>query len=552
MKRIYTLFFMILFLASSIVAQDVRYVDDLFEDVSVTSNVVYGVNATVLAVPVFGEAIPQPLTMDVYEPVGDTETERPVVLVFHTGNFLPNVTNGQIAGTKEDNSSQEICRQLARKGYVAASVTYRGGWNPLADTQPIRALGLIQAAYRGIQDGRNAIRYFRQDAIDGDNMFGIDPTRITAWGNGTGGYLTLGLATLDDYLEIVQTQNGPGKFLLDLNGDGAPETPMVVPAYHGDINGDSLTIAPDAAFGLPAGDTTNMPNHVGYSSEVNLVVNIGGALGDKSWIDENTAPIITVQSANDIFAPYEDAVLIVPTTGDDIVRVQGGLEIAKTLDGEGLLDIYSMATFDDATTDKAKANSAAAGHDYYPNLFPVVNPPNSSGLDEGTVIDWWDPNALSPPILPDFPNGVPWNMLPHPSGGTFHTQGLLLNENMSEETAVANITEYMSFILPRACIALDLPCRTEYEATDSNNDIVLDPSIMTIAPNPATTNIKITAEGELIKHIAIFGTDGKEYTRINDIDQESYTIIRNNLPTGIYFVKAFFEEGIATQRVVFK
>ena len=98
--------------------------------------------------------------MDVYQPSGDTETSRPLVLVFHTGNFLPNVLNGQISGTKKDSSVVEICTQLARRGYVAASVDYRVGWNPLASTQPERALGLIQAAYRGLQDGRNAIRYF--------------------------------------------------------------------------------------------------------------------------------------------------------------------------------------------------------------------------------------------------------------------------------------------------------------------------------------------------------------------------------------------------------
>lgn len=90
---------------------------------------------------------------------------------------------------------------------------------------------------------------------------------------------------------------------MDLNGDGIPETPMVVPAYHGDIEGKDLTIAPDGAFGLPAGDTTNYPNVVEYSSDFNLCVNVGGALGDISWVDENTVPIITVQSAFDIFAP---------------------------------------------------------------------------------------------------------------------------------------------------------------------------------------------------------------------------------------------------------
>ena len=56
MKRIYTLYtFIFLICAVSLTAQE-RYIDEVFETVSVTSDVTYGVNATVLFVPVTGEA----------------------------------------------------------------------------------------------------------------------------------------------------------------------------------------------------------------------------------------------------------------------------------------------------------------------------------------------------------------------------------------------------------------------------------------------------------------------------------------------------------------
>jgi len=530
MKRIFTLLFFIAIFTTASDAQ--RYLEEVFDDVKVTSDVVYGVNATVILLPSVGEAVPQPLLMDIYEPEGDTETNRPVVLVFHTGNFLPPVTNGQIAGQKSDNSSIEICTQLAKRGYVAASVTYRGGWNPLADNQPTRALGLIQAAYRGIQDGRTAIRYMRAMAAD-TNPYGIDPSKIVAWGNGTGGYLTLGLATLDDYNEITSTTNGPAKFILDLNMDGAPETPMVIPAYHGNILGDTVVVAPDGSFGYPAGDTTCYENLPGFSSDISLCVNVGGALGDISWVDENTVPIITVQSINDIFAPYGDAVLIVPTTGDPIVQVQGGSIFQPELANLGLNQAMIDAEIDDDVTQEARDNSTTAGHDYYEGLFPYVQPPNSIGLDEGVVINWWDPNDLSPPILPDFPNGLPWNMLPHPSGGTFHDQGLLLNEGMSPEKARGNIAKIMAYFAPRACAVLELAC-----VMDDTDDITLDPSVLSITPNPATTNVKIEAKGKIIEDIAIFAMDGRLMTKISNVNSESFTIQRNNLPTGIYFVKA--------------
>lgn len=155
--------------------------------------------------------------------------------------------------------------------------------------------------------------------------------------------------------------------------------------------------------------------------------------------------------------------------------------------------IFNDYIFDDEVTAEARANSETAGHPYYEGLYPFINPPNSNGLDEGVVINWWEPGALSPPILPDFPNGVPWNMLPHPSGGTFHDQGLLLNEGMSAEKSIANINKIMSYVTPRACVALDLPCADLYTST---KDIVLDPSIMTLSPNPASTSINITAKGK--------------------------------------------------------
>ena len=208
MKKFYSLILFLGLTVSMSFAQE-RYLDEVFTDVTVTPNVQYGLNGTILFFSQVGEIVPENLYMDIYEPAGDTEVDRPVVLVFHTGNFLPNVTNGQIPGTRQDNSVVEFCTQLARRGYVTAAVSYRLGWNPLAQTQPVRALGLIQAAYRGVQDGRNAIRFIKSEA----DTYGIDVNNVSVLGLGTGGYLTLGLVGLSDYNEILTTTNGQGKFL---------------------------------------------------------------------------------------------------------------------------------------------------------------------------------------------------------------------------------------------------------------------------------------------------------------------------------------------------
>ncbi|MCH2081488.1 MAG: hypothetical protein MK226_03805, partial [Saprospiraceae bacterium] len=69
MKRTNTFLVLIAFLLGTqfAFAQDgACYLEEVYSEIQVTENVVYGVNATVLALPQVGEAIPQPLTMDVY------------------------------------------------------------------------------------------------------------------------------------------------------------------------------------------------------------------------------------------------------------------------------------------------------------------------------------------------------------------------------------------------------------------------------------------------------------------------------------------------------
>jgi acetyl esterase/lipase len=83
---------------------------------------------------------------------------------------------------------------------------------------------LINAAYRGIQDARTAARFMRSEAVDNGNPYNIDTEKIGVFGIGTGGYIVAGVATVDDYNEIVIP-----KFLIDLDGPGpGPVVPMVL------------------------------------------------------------------------------------------------------------------------------------------------------------------------------------------------------------------------------------------------------------------------------------------------------------------------------------
>ncbi len=559
MKRIFT--YLILFTLSISLSQAQRYDSEIYakSEVQVSENVLYGFNYTVITIPSSGHTFKQPLVMDIYSPPAsdlDEVSERPLVLLFHTGNFLPPLTNGQIAGTKYDSSAVEICTQLAQRGFVAASVEYRDGWNPGAQTQPERALGLIQAAYRGGQDGRNAIRFMKKTYAEDGNTYGIDTSKIATWGNGTGGYLILGMNGLSNFSEIITTTNGPGKFLLDVDMDGTPETPMVAPPYHGDLEGKVFTINPDAAYGLPPGDTTNFPNYVDYNDNHQLSINVGGALGDISWLDDQTIPIISVQSIDDIFAPYNDRTLIVPTTGDPIVQVQGLRQIGMSQEASGINQAWKDFNINDTGAATATTNaenwvnfvdSTEMSHPYYEGSFSWKKPNNSAGIDEGVVINWWNENDLSPPFT-GAPGGAPWNMIPYPTGGTFHTNGLVLNEGMSAAKARANIAEIMDYVIPRACITLDLPC-----IVTSADEVILAQSLITMSPNPASGQVTISSvENEPIQNIEVYSISGQLISVKNDVNSSNATINVANQVPGMYIVKIYMENGFVTKKLAVK
>ena len=135
-----------------------RYLDDVFTNVNVTSDIVYANNISILPVLQGLPPAAMDLTFDLYEPDGDTISNRPVIILAHTGSFLPPVLNGQPTGSKTDLAIVEQCTRWAKKGYVAIAMTNRQGWNPTSTDQNTRTSTLIQAAYRSIQDARSLIK----------------------------------------------------------------------------------------------------------------------------------------------------------------------------------------------------------------------------------------------------------------------------------------------------------------------------------------------------------------------------------------------------------
>jgi len=238
-----------------------RYLDDIFTNVTVISDVQYAENISILPVVLSGGINPPALTpilCDIYKPTGDNLTDRPVVILAHTGSFLPQVINGQPTGDKTDFSIVEQCTRWARKGYVAVAMNNRLGWNPTSTDQDVRTSTLIQALYRGIQDAKAMVRFLRKtEDIDG-NPYGIDPNKIALGGQGTGGYISLGYATLDTVGDVYPWEEIYLQKFINLT----TMQPYVYPPYDGNYDGTDSTYVPiyDTSGNIIGQMPWNIPN----------------------------------------------------------------------------------------------------------------------------------------------------------------------------------------------------------------------------------------------------------------------------------------------------
>jgi hypothetical protein len=294
-----------------------RYQNEVFTGIKVTKNVIYGRNYA------YGINQPQDLYMDIYEPAGDTAQRRPVIILFHAGSFLPPSIASQAfgktpIGTKEDSAIVELCRRYARRGYVAISATHRLGWNPQALTQEERAASIIQAVWRAVQDGRALVRYLQKDAAT-TNQWRIDPDRIVMGGSSSGAYVGLHVA----YLNLPSEFNQP-KFTYS-NGQPFVDTTALGLGRQG----------PDGQDGGNAFEGGS--GHSGYPSHIQAVLNLGGALGDTTFIQNENIPVISFHGVDDNTTPYLTATVYTAIGNYPIIEVSGSHDIHLRLYEKGNL-----------------------------------------------------------------------------------------------------------------------------------------------------------------------------------------------------------------------
>ncbi|MEZ4777237.1 MAG: T9SS type A sorting domain-containing protein [Bacteroidia bacterium] len=502
-----------------------RYLDEMFTDVVRIDSIVYGSN-----ISVFPPAGLKDLIMDVYYPAGDQDTNRALVLLACTGNFLPRPINGGANGTIKDSTVVELAQRLAKRGYVVASFFYRQGWSFTNPSQDIQTATLLQAAYRGIQDARTVARFFREDVAEYGNTYGINPDKIAIGGVGTGGYISMGAVFLDDYEKVKLP-----KFT-----DFTTGIPFVDTTVHGNIWGTNQT-------------QQNVPNHLGYSSEIQFAFNLGGALGDSSWVDPGDAPVVSFHTPQDPNAPYDIGVVIVPTTGNTVIdEAAGSYAVAKLQNKYGNHQIFIDAGLTDPFTVAANTNNYDA--DLAMNLeglMPFDKPFTPGAYDcgfggvqvpkvpEGSPWDWWDQGAF----ISDWDLATGGNPFP---GVVMNCNSLASNPDMSATKGRTYIDSVMGYLAPRMVIAMSL-------YTTSIENELFDRAV-TVFPNPAQNLLTIRNENasNLISEVRLMDVSGRTLQYNSGLRTSEVTISRGNIPSGVYILQIRANKGMTTRKVIFE
>ncbi len=537
MKK-FTLIFSVLLstiCASSNIAQDsIRYFDPIFE-VEETLNIVYGHNKSVALGETFpvttGDSAeigvdtnttpPTPiyfhmpnLELDILEPAGDTLSERPLIIYLHTGTFAPIIVNGNPTGSRTfDYATQTFCKEFAKRGYVVANTDYRFGWDPALPTEAERGASLMKAAYRGIQDVKTAIRFLRKDYENG-NTYGIDPTKIIICGQGTGGWIATCLNSVDKLAELQLPK------FLDSNA-----VPLIDTAVFGDW------------FGFGGNPNYNIENHVGYSSDHNMILNMGGAIGDLSWLEAGDKPIAAVHGNLDAIARFTTGNLSVQ--GDNIVsNISGSHDVVKKSNMLGnnnmipnLYDPYTVAA-------KAASENLLNSTDFsgvpitetVDNLFPF----NTGNPGEGAPWDYWD-SSMVVYIATQLNR-------PASAGTDAHLNGLLTNPDMSLQKADAYIDSTLGFFCPRIVNTLMLP----------GNSLGITKNIVDfkVYPNPTTDYISFNSS-ENINQIIIYDQNGK-LLRVYNPNQFTYTLDLRELPRGLYLTETKTSTNSHKEKIILR
>ncbi|MCA0429854.1 MAG: T9SS type A sorting domain-containing protein [Bacteroidetes bacterium] len=222
-----------------------RYYSDVFSTVTTSSAIQFGSNTS------WNGSGTTNLMLDFYQPSGDAQALRPLIIFAHGGSFL--------GGTRTDADQVALCNAFAKKGYVTASIDYRTGFFPFDSAN------IVPALVRAYHDMKAAIRFFYKDARTA-NLYKVDTNFVFIGGSSAGAITALHVAYLNEQCEME-----PYMSTTAINALGG-------------IEGNS---------GNP-----------GYPSKIKGVINICGALGKYWWMKTGDVPLCSLHGTADATVLY--------------------------------------------------------------------------------------------------------------------------------------------------------------------------------------------------------------------------------------------------------
>lgn len=156
------------------------------------------------------------LDLDVYFPMNDNQTNRPLIFYVHGGGFS--------GGKRNDPGIQIFCKKLAKHGYVVSSITYRLTRQGTAtefgcDCPAVDKLNTFNKAVEDLQDAT----FFM---IKNREKMGIDPQRIILSGSSAGAETVLNTAYQPPY--CYGLDSGPVSYAGVISMAGAiPDTSRI-------------------------------------------------------------------------------------------------------------------------------------------------------------------------------------------------------------------------------------------------------------------------------------------------------------------------------------
>jgi para-nitrobenzyl esterase len=224
-----------------------RYEESIFSQIDIKKNITYSIAPNANNIPI-------KVLMDMYLPANDTLQNRPLIIFMHGGAYW--------TGTKDYQSQIELGKVFAKRGYAFCSATYRlepNFFSLLSQEKMLKAVG------RGVQDTKSLVRYFFNHARDSGNTFGIDTNQIFLCGGSAGAFNVMHAVYLDEEDSITTDWQN---WLDDIGG--------VFDNY----------------------------DFIDFGKRILGVVNINGALGDKSYLDNEHTDFLSVHNIFDFEIPF--------------------------------------------------------------------------------------------------------------------------------------------------------------------------------------------------------------------------------------------------------